>query len=119
MTTVARRVVLNSSLVEEIEDNQIKAQGGANMMWLNGHVVQESDLDPLRCVVTSISMHFGRLNIEFCCLNKVTPSSPEGKRNRRLSDIFRVVTWPSRGSTNSQIHLSVTTRWSGRPRRHI
>lgn len=47
-TTMARRVALNNSVVEEVEENQLKAQGGINMMWLNGQVVQESDLDPLR-----------------------------------------------------------------------
>lgn len=45
---MARRVALNNSVVEEVEENQLKAQGGINMMWLNGQVVQESDLDPLR-----------------------------------------------------------------------
>ncbi|KAI5117547.1 hypothetical protein M0805_004373 [Coniferiporia weirii] len=44
--TLARRVALNESVAAELGDNWTKAQGGVNMMWLNGLAVQEGDLTP-------------------------------------------------------------------------
>ena len=44
---LSHRVILNASLVEEVEDNYQKAQGGVNMMWLNGITVDEKDINPL------------------------------------------------------------------------
>ncbi|KAF9461692.1 glycosyltransferase family 24 protein, partial [Collybia nuda] len=46
-TIVARRVVVNSSIEEEIHENSLKAQGGAHMFWLNGAAVRDKDVNPL------------------------------------------------------------------------
>ena len=35
------------SLVEEVDENYQKAQGGVNMMWLNGITVDDKDINPL------------------------------------------------------------------------
>lgn len=43
---LAHRVVLNVSLVEEVQENYQKAQAGVNMMWLNGVTVDEKDINP-------------------------------------------------------------------------
>ncbi|EPQ50934.1 hypothetical protein GLOTRDRAFT_82068 [Gloeophyllum trabeum ATCC 11539] len=43
---IARRVVINESLLEEVGSNQLKAQPGASMVWLNGNPVPEQDMNP-------------------------------------------------------------------------
>ncbi|KII87653.1 glycosyltransferase family 24 protein [Plicaturopsis crispa FD-325 SS-3] len=43
---IARRVVVNSSLEEEVHANQLRAPAGVNIMWLNGAVVKEADISP-------------------------------------------------------------------------
>ncbi len=43
---VARRVTAEDKLEAEIMDNQVKAQGGISMAWLNGVVIQETDWNP-------------------------------------------------------------------------
>lgn len=45
-TSLARRVVVNESVAEEIENNQIRAQGGISMMWINGASIVEKDVNP-------------------------------------------------------------------------
>ncbi|KAG6918623.1 hypothetical protein DXG01_013034 [Tephrocybe rancida] len=45
-TTLARRVVVNSSLDEELQANGMKAQGGGHMFWLNGAFVSDKDINP-------------------------------------------------------------------------
>jgi UDP-glucose:glycoprotein glucosyltransferase len=49
-TTLARRVVANESIQEELRSNGMHAQPGGDMVWLNGAVVQEKDMDPFVCV---------------------------------------------------------------------
>ncbi|KAL5522625.1 hypothetical protein ACEPAG_8642 [Sanghuangporus baumii] len=44
---LAHRVIVNENLLEEVQDNWMKAQGGINAMWLNGLTVQETDMTPL------------------------------------------------------------------------
>lgn len=44
---IARRTIVPEELVAEIESNQMKAQGGVSMLWLNGLAVPESDVTPL------------------------------------------------------------------------
>ncbi|KAL5480943.1 KRE5 [Sanghuangporus weigelae] len=44
---LAHRVIVDESLLEEVQDNWMKAQGGINAIWLNGLTVQETDLTPL------------------------------------------------------------------------
>lgn len=43
---LSHRVILNESVVEEVQENNVKAQGGASMMWLNGVTVEEKDINP-------------------------------------------------------------------------
>lgn len=45
-TSVARRVEIESGLLAELEFNSAKASPGANMVWLNGLVVQDTDINP-------------------------------------------------------------------------
>ncbi|KAJ3833052.1 UDP-glucose:glycoprotein glucosyltransferase-domain-containing protein [Lentinula raphanica] len=45
VTTIARRVLVKEPLAEEIHENQLRVQGGANAMWLNGVSVSEKDLN--------------------------------------------------------------------------
>ncbi|TFK48915.1 glycosyltransferase family 24 protein [Heliocybe sulcata] len=45
-TALARRVVVNESLLEEVGNNQYKAQPGISAVWLNGNPVSEVDLNP-------------------------------------------------------------------------
>ncbi|KAH8113837.1 UDP-glucose:glycoprotein glucosyltransferase-domain-containing protein [Phellopilus nigrolimitatus] len=45
--SLARRVVVNENVHNEVLDNQMRAQGGASAMWLNGLAVQDSDQTPL------------------------------------------------------------------------
>ncbi|KAF7345254.1 hypothetical protein MSAN_01902000 [Mycena sanguinolenta] len=47
MSALSRRVEVNTSLHSEIHANQLKAQPGASMFWLNGAVVQEKDVSPM------------------------------------------------------------------------
>ncbi|KAG6887758.1 hypothetical protein C0995_013010 [Termitomyces sp. Mi166 len=44
--TLARRVVVNESLSEEIYANGLKVQGGVHMFWLNGATVPDKDINP-------------------------------------------------------------------------
>ncbi|KAI0948225.1 hypothetical protein AcW1_009797 [Taiwanofungus camphoratus] len=45
-TSLARRVTIDPDLLDEVEENQIKAQGGASVAWLNGMVIHERDMNP-------------------------------------------------------------------------
>ncbi|KZT07030.1 glycosyltransferase family 24 protein [Laetiporus sulphureus 93-53] len=45
-TSLARRVTVDDNLSEEVENNQIRAPGGANVAWLNGVTLHERDLTP-------------------------------------------------------------------------
>ena len=44
---VARRVVVNATLSQEIEAKQFMVQGGASAAWFNGLTMQETDMTPL------------------------------------------------------------------------
>ncbi|KAG6876468.1 hypothetical protein C0992_012845 [Termitomyces sp. T32_za158] len=44
--TLARRVVVNESVSNEIYANGLKAQGGIHMFWLNGATVPDKDINP-------------------------------------------------------------------------
>ncbi|KAI0696066.1 glycosyltransferase family 24 protein [Cytidiella melzeri] len=44
-SAVARRVTVDPELEEEIQSNHAKAQPGVNMVWLNGMVVPETDMN--------------------------------------------------------------------------
>ncbi|EAU89163.2 hypothetical protein CC1G_08570 [Coprinopsis cinerea okayama7 len=46
-TSLARRVVANESIVEELKENSVKAKGGVNMFWLNGALVENYDVEAL------------------------------------------------------------------------
>ena len=43
---LARRVTINEGLDAELLSNQVKAQGGVSMAWLNGVIIQEGDWNP-------------------------------------------------------------------------
>lgn len=43
---VARRVTIEDGLEEEVVNNQVRAQGGVSMAWLNGVIVPETDWNP-------------------------------------------------------------------------
>lgn len=45
-TSLARHVVVNSSISDELHENSLKAQGGINLFWLNGAVVEHKDTNP-------------------------------------------------------------------------
>ncbi|KAF8069177.1 glycosyltransferase family 24 protein [Lyophyllum atratum] len=45
-TSIARRVVVNTSLEAEIQANSVKAQGGTHVFWLNGAVIADKDVNP-------------------------------------------------------------------------
>ncbi|KAH6906727.1 hypothetical protein BKA70DRAFT_1372357 [Coprinopsis sp. MPI-PUGE-AT-0042] len=45
--SLARRVVANESIVEELRENAVKARGGVNMLWLNGKPMEAHDVEPL------------------------------------------------------------------------
>ncbi|KAJ6586424.1 glycosyltransferase family 24 protein [Mycena vulgaris] len=47
MAALSRRVVVNESLQEEVHVNQLKAQAGVNVFWLNGATLSEKDINPL------------------------------------------------------------------------
>ncbi|KAJ4473165.1 glycosyltransferase family 24 protein [Lentinula aciculospora] len=69
VTTLARRVPVNENLMQEVHENQLRVQGGANAMWLNGVPVAEKDLDVfglLRLLKKErgIMMELTRLNLE-------------------------------------------------------
>lgn len=62
-SSIARRVTVDSKLEEVVASNQLKAQGGVNMVWLNGVIVSEKDMNPFtllrllrkeRAVMTSL-----------------------------------------------------------------
>ena len=46
MTTLARRVVVNESLEDELHDNSLRVQKGLNAMWLNGLQVEPKVVHP-------------------------------------------------------------------------
>ena len=47
---IARRVVVDPALEEEVMENQVKAQGGISMAWLNGVLIPETDWNPFSYV---------------------------------------------------------------------
>lgn len=51
-SAVARRVTVNPELEEEIQGNHAKAQPGVSMVWLNGVIVPETDMNPFSYVLT-------------------------------------------------------------------
>lgn len=44
--TLARRVVVNESVSNEIDANSLKVQAGMHMFWLNGATVHDKDVNP-------------------------------------------------------------------------
>ena len=46
-TALSRRVKVNESIITELHDNSLKAQGGVNMFWLNGAAIELKDTQPL------------------------------------------------------------------------
>ncbi|KAJ7136717.1 glycosyltransferase family 24 protein [Mycena epipterygia] len=64
MAALSRSVIVNASLQEEVHVNQLKAQAGINVFWLNGATLSEKDINPLgllrlvrkeRTVMTSLT----------------------------------------------------------------
>ena len=49
-SAVARRVMVLPELEEEVLSNHAKAQPGVSMVWLNGVIVPETDMDPFSYV---------------------------------------------------------------------
>lgn len=49
-STLARRVVVTDALEREITANQAKAQGGVNVIWLNGAQLGDADMNPFSYV---------------------------------------------------------------------
>ncbi|KAJ6626996.1 glycosyltransferase family 24 protein [Mycena sp. CBHHK59/15] len=47
VAALSRSVVVNESLKEEVHLNQLKAQAGVNVFWLNGAALAEKDINPL------------------------------------------------------------------------
>jgi UDP-glucose:glycoprotein glucosyltransferase len=47
-TAIARRVRVNQSLETEALENNMKAQPGVNIFWMNGAQIDEKDINPLR-----------------------------------------------------------------------
>lgn len=47
-TAIARRVNVSAPLLEELQSNGLKAQEGVGMVWLNGMVLQETDVNVFR-----------------------------------------------------------------------
>ncbi|KAJ7485860.1 glycosyltransferase family 24 protein [Mycena latifolia] len=47
MPALARRVAVNDTLRDEVHANQLKAQAGVNVFWLNGDQIREKELTPL------------------------------------------------------------------------
>ncbi|PPQ88795.1 hypothetical protein CVT25_010481 [Psilocybe cyanescens] len=45
-TSLARRVVMNESIAEELHNNSLKAQRGINVLWFNGLQVEPKDINP-------------------------------------------------------------------------
>ncbi|KAF8954770.1 hypothetical protein BDZ97DRAFT_1908037 [Flammula alnicola] len=45
-TTLARRVVVNESIAEELHNNSLRVPRGINVMWLNGLQVEAKDVHP-------------------------------------------------------------------------
>ncbi len=41
---------MNESLLSEVAENQAKAPGGANAIWLNGAAIEEKDMNPFGLV---------------------------------------------------------------------
>ncbi|KAJ3505081.1 hypothetical protein NLJ89_g7601 [Agrocybe chaxingu] len=44
--SLARRVVANQSITDELHDNSLRAQRGVNVFWLNGLQVDQKDVHP-------------------------------------------------------------------------
>lgn len=44
-------MTVNESLLNEVAENQAKAPGGANAIWLNGAAIEEKDMNPFAYVV--------------------------------------------------------------------
>ncbi len=63
-TSLARHVGVNASVRAAVLDNQMHAQPGINIGWLNGAVVKDKDMDPFACVVKPSGG--SRLSDELC-----------------------------------------------------
>jgi UDP-glucose:glycoprotein glucosyltransferase len=45
-TTIARRVVVDDTVKQELADNGLKAQPGMSAAWLNGVNLNDGDMNP-------------------------------------------------------------------------
>lgn len=45
-TSLARRVLVNESISEELHNNSLKVQRGINVLWLNGQQIDVKDVHP-------------------------------------------------------------------------
>ena len=45
-TSLARRVLVNESILEELHNNSLKVQRGISVLWLNGQQIDPKDLHP-------------------------------------------------------------------------
>ncbi|THV04765.1 glycosyltransferase family 24 protein [Dendrothele bispora CBS 962.96] len=45
-TSLSRRVVVNEAFADELHSNQLRVQGGINLLWLNGVPVPEKEVNP-------------------------------------------------------------------------
>jgi UDP-glucose:glycoprotein glucosyltransferase len=54
MISMARRVNVTDELLEEAMSNEGMIGPGANIMWINGAVLQESDVNPFGCEATPL-----------------------------------------------------------------
>jgi UDP-glucose:glycoprotein glucosyltransferase len=48
-TTIARRVVVDEPVKQEVYQNSLKAQPGVGAVWLNGAMLNEGDMNPFAC----------------------------------------------------------------------
>uniref|UniRef100_A0A8H8CJL8 Glycosyltransferase family 24 protein n=1 Tax=Psilocybe cubensis TaxID=181762 RepID=A0A8H8CJL8_PSICU len=51
-TSLARRVVVNESIAEELHNNSLKAQRGINALWFNGLQIEPKDVNPFGLIRT-------------------------------------------------------------------
>lgn len=59
-SAIARRVSVNEELEEEVQTNHAMAQPGVSMVWLNGAVIPETDMNPFAYVTPASDV--------LCCL---------------------------------------------------
>ena len=103
-SAIARRVTAQPELEKEVQSNHAKAQPGVNMVWLNGLVVPESDMNPFLCVFLELCMSsYSNFNSLLRTLRK------ERKTMESLtavgltsSQAFELLTHPSISASQSQ-----------------